>query len=58
MLQVGDRGVLRSIPSEGQQGEGEALLLVHDVRKLAGGRLWVHAAELQSGGLRVGQQVR
>jgi alanyl-tRNA synthetase len=50
VVQVGDNGLLRS--SSG------ALALVSDVKKAAGGRLFVHSAEVQSGALRVGDQVR
>ncbi len=56
--QVGDHGVLVVAPAAGQQGQPEAVLLVSNVKKAAGGRLWVHTCELQSGQLRVGQQVR
>lgn len=49
-LQVGDQGVLRAVG-------GGGVLVVGDVRKAAGGRLFVHSGEVQHGGLRVGQQV-
>uniref|UniRef100_A0A7S0R1E0 Alanine--tRNA ligase n=1 Tax=Chlamydomonas leiostraca TaxID=1034604 RepID=A0A7S0R1E0_9CHLO len=52
--QVGDAGVLKVV---GAPGGDEVLLLVNDVKKAAGGRLWVHVAEVQSGVLRVGQAV-
>ena len=48
--QVGDQGVLR--------GASGAALAVSDVRKAAGGRLFVHTAEVQEGSVSVGQQVR
>jgi hypothetical protein len=61
--QVGDQGVLRvlSTASDAANPTSQAdsgLLLVSGVRKAAGGRLWVHAAELQSGSIAVGQTVR
>jgi hypothetical protein len=63
--QVGDQGVLRVLPtataSDAADPTSQAdagLLLVSGVRKAAGGRLWVHAAELQSGSIAVGQTVR
>jgi len=49
--QVGDHGLIRVV------GDAETLLLVGDVKKAAGGALFVHTAEVQAGSLRVGQQV-
>jgi alanyl-tRNA synthetase len=53
--QVGDHGLLSSSTAGGQQA---ALLTVEDVSKAAAGRLFVHKAELQSGTLRVGDEIR
>jgi alanyl-tRNA synthetase len=48
--QVGDTGLLAAGPSG-------ALVQVRDVQKAAGGRLFVHAATVASGALRVGEAV-
>jgi alanyl-tRNA synthetase len=53
--QVGDHGLLVASAAGGQQA---ALLTVEEVSKAAAGRLFVHKAELQSGTLRVGHEVR
>ncbi|KAL6762541.1 tRNA synthetases class II (A)-domain-containing protein [Haematococcus lacustris] len=49
--QVGDRGLL-----QGPQGPG-LLVMVEDVKKAAGGRLFVHSGEVQAGRLAVGDMV-
>jgi alanyl-tRNA synthetase len=52
--QVGDRGVL---VAAGPNGLEAALLLVNDVQKAAGGSVFVHKCEVQSGRVAVGQSV-
>lgn len=55
--QVGDHGVLKVVASGATEQQQETVLLVSGVRKAAGGRLFVHSSELQSGVLSVGQKV-
>lgn len=68
--QVGDIGLLQAVAASGgsssgsgdgdgasTSGGGGALLSVSDVQKAAGGRLFVHSAEVTSGALRVGDAV-
>lgn len=55
--QLGDRGTLTTLQSSQRNGVEPLLLNVSDVQKAAGGNLYVHTAKVDSGTLRVGEQV-
>ena len=54
---VADHGLITALGPTGS-GATTATLLVGDVKKAAGGSLFVHSAEVMEGALRVGSKVR
>jgi len=59
--QVGDRGLLTTVPDSSEEGTSGALAsaaVVRDVQRAAGGSLFVHSVEVQRGRMHVGQQAR
>ena len=55
--QLGDRGTLTTAQSSQRNGVQPLSLAVTDVQKAAGGNLFVHTAKVDSGSLKVGEQV-